>query len=54
MDWASSDLAFDDVSLPVSRLRVYRSELVDAITVAMPTEPFRATNGASPHGGPAL
>jgi hypothetical protein len=31
MDWASLDLAFDDVSLPVARLRVYRSELLEAI-----------------------
>jgi len=30
MDWASADLAWDDVSLPVSRLRVYRSELLEA------------------------
>jgi len=29
MDWASADLAWDDVSLPVSRLRVYRSELLE-------------------------
>jgi hypothetical protein len=36
MDWASSDLAFDDVSLPVARLRVYRSELLDAIQAALP------------------
>ena len=36
MDWASSDLAFDDVSLPVGRLRVYRSELLEATRAAMP------------------
>jgi len=40
MDWASSDLAFDDVSLPVGRLRVYRSELLEAIPAAMPGEPI--------------
>jgi hypothetical protein len=36
MGWASSDLAFHDVSLPVARLRVYRSELLEAIQAAMP------------------
>jgi hypothetical protein len=38
MDWASSDLAFDDISLPLGRLRVYRSELLEAIAAAMPGE----------------
>jgi hypothetical protein len=38
MDWASSNLAFDDVSLPVARLRVYRSELLEAVQAAMRTK----------------
>ena len=37
MDWASSALGFDDdVSRDVGRLGVYRSELLEAIQVAMP------------------
>src|SRR5207245_7928261 len=43
VDWASSDLAFDDVSLPVARLRVYRSELLEAIHAAMPGQRFAET-----------
>jgi hypothetical protein len=43
MDWASSDLAFDDVSLPVARLRVYRSELLEAIQAAMPGQRLAET-----------
>jgi hypothetical protein len=36
MDWASGNLGYDDVSLPVSRLRVYRSEVLEAMQAAMP------------------
>ena len=43
MDWAGSDLAFDDVSRPVGRLRVYRSELLEAIQVAMPGQRLAGT-----------
>jgi aminoglycoside phosphotransferase (APT) family kinase protein len=43
MAWASSDLTFDDVSLPVSRLRVYRAELLEAVQTAMPGNRLRLT-----------
>ena len=36
MDWASADLAFHDVSRPVARLQIYRSEVLEAIQAAMP------------------
>ena len=35
LDWASSGLAFDDISLAVERLRLYRSELLEAKQAAL-------------------
>jgi hypothetical protein len=48
IDWASSDLAFDDVSLPIARLRVYRSELLEAIQAAMPGQQLAETRTLLP------